>query len=92
VGSSVIDCEEAGLNVNSGDRVSTVAFGIATGSDVGGLARGIEGQGVFVRCRNTTTDEEITFASNNLAFSCVRRGLQVQSGDRLVMIVRGSAL
>jgi hypothetical protein len=87
------NCEEAGLQVAAGDRVSMRVRGpVQQGAtDVGGAVVGmVPSRG---GCTNLTTGQQVTFQhmQGATAASCVAAGLVVLPGDHVQMDVQGAA-
>ncbi|MEO0972031.1 MAG: S8 family serine peptidase [Pseudomonadota bacterium] len=84
------DCESAGLDVNSGERVIMVLRGTASGSTLEGTLTGVAGQ--FVSCRNQSTGQSVTASlGGSDKWDCSAAGLDSSPGDAVQQILVGTA-
>ncbi len=84
------DCESAGLDVASGERVIMVLRGGASGTPLQGTLTGVEGQ--FASCRNQTSGQTVNVPLGGAkAWDCSGAGLVANPGDSVQQILIGTA-
>jgi serine protease AprX len=85
-----VDCEAAGLAVNSGDRVIMVLRAAASGSDLKGTLTGVTG--LFANCRNQVTGQTVGVPLGGAnAWDCTAAGLNAAPGQQVQQVLVGTA-
>ena len=86
-----IECEAGGLTVSRGDRLAVRAQGTNVGPRLMGAGRRLL-PGARVSCTNRSTGERaVTSVDGNGEWDCAAAGLTLASGDRLDIVVSGTA-
>ncbi|MEM9383470.1 MAG: S8 family serine peptidase [Pseudomonadota bacterium] len=84
------NCEAAGLDVSSGERVIMVLRGAASGTALQGTLTGVDGQVAI--CRNQTSGQSVNVPLGGAdAWDCSAAGLSAAPGDSVQQILVGTA-